>query len=209
MCVCVGEGCLCLSSLQSQWEYSLRSPPAREHVCIWWIAVVSDSLWPHGLQHARLPFPPSTFGSFSNSCPSSWWCHPTISYSVISFSSCSESFPALGSFPVSQFFVSGGQTMAVSASTSVLPMNTQDWSPWVDWLDLLAVQGTFKSLTHHYSTKASILQNSTFFTVQFSHPYPTTGKTIALTRWTFVDKVISLFPRQTIQYHTNPSLCPG
>ena len=100
---CVG-GCLCLSSLHSQWEYSLRSPPARGHICIWWIAVISDSLWPHGLKHTRLPCPTPTSRSCSNSCPSSWWCHQTISYSVISFSSCPQSFPASGSFPVSQFF---------------------------------------------------------------------------------------------------------
>ena len=93
---------------------------------------------------------------------------------------------------MSQLFASGGQSIGVSASVSVLPMNTQDQSFRMDWLDLLAVQGTFNSLLQHHSSKASILQCSTFFTVQLSHPYMTTGKTIALTRWIFVGKVMSL-----------------
>ena len=88
-------------------------------------SIVYDSLWPHGLQHARPPCPSPTPRIYSNSCPLSWWCHPTISSSVIPFSSCLQSFPASGSFPVSQFFASGGETIEVSASTSVLPMNTQ------------------------------------------------------------------------------------
>ena len=108
--------------------------------------------------------------------------------------SCPQSFQHQSLFPVSQLFTSGGQSIAVSASTSVLPMNTQDWSPlgWTGWLDLLAVQGTLKSLLQHHSSKASILWRSAFFTVQLSHPYMTTGKIIALTRWTFVGKVMSL-----------------
>ena len=92
-------------------------------------SVVSDSLWPHGLQHARLSCPSPTLRAYSNSCPSNWWCHPTISSSVLPFSSCLQSFPALGSFPVSQFFTSGGQSIRASASASVLPMNIQDWFP--------------------------------------------------------------------------------
>ena len=92
---------------------------------------------------------------------------------------------------MSQLFESGGQRIGVSASTSVLPMNTQNWSPRMDWLDL-AVQGTLKSLTQHHSSKASIIWRSAFFTVQLSHPYMTTGKTITLTRRTFVGKVMSL-----------------
>ena len=90
---------------------------------------MSDSLKPHELQHARLPCPSPTLGVYSNPCPSSWWCHPAISSSVFPFSSCPQSFPALGSFPMSQLFAWGGQSIRVSASTSVLPMNTQDWSP--------------------------------------------------------------------------------
>ena len=93
-------------------------------------SVVSNSLRSHGLQHARLPCPsPPALGACSNSCPLSWWCHLTISSSVIPFFSCFQSFPASESFPMSQFFTSGGQSIGVSASASVLPMNIQDWSP--------------------------------------------------------------------------------
>ena len=150
-------------------------------------SVVSDSLRPHELHHARPPCPSATPGVHSNSRPSSWWCHPAISSSVVPFSSCPQSLPASGSFPMSQIFAWGGQSTGVSASASVLPMNTQDWSPlgWTGWIPL-------KSLLQHHSSKASILQRPAFFTVQLSHPYMTTGKTIALTRWTFVGKVMSL-----------------
>ena len=153
-------------------------------------SVMSNSLWPHEPQHARPPCPSPTPGVHPNSCPLSWWCHPTTSSSVVPFSSCPQSFPASRSFPMSQLFTSGGQSTGVSASTSVLPMNTQDWSPlgW-DWLDLLAVQGTLKSLLQHHSSKASILRCSAFSIIQLSHPYMTIGKSIALTRQTFVGKV--------------------
>ena len=123
--------------------------------------------------------------------PSSQWYHPTISSSVIPFSSHLQSLPVSGSFLRSHVFAWGGQSTGVSASASVLPMNTQD-SFRMDWLDLLEVWGTLKSLLHHHSSKASIFLCSAFFTVQFSHPYMTTGKTIALTRWTLIDKVVSL-----------------
>ena len=93
-------------------------------------SVVSNSLWPHGLQHARLPSPSPTPGCCLNSCPLSQWCHPTISFSVDLFASCLQSFPASGAFPMSQFFALGGQSTGVSASASVLPMNIQDWFPW-------------------------------------------------------------------------------
>ena len=152
----------------------------------------SDSLQPHGLQHARLPCLSPTPRDCSNSCPSSQWCHPTISSFVVSFSSRLQSFPASGSFPMSRFFASGGLSIGASASTSVLPINIQDWFPRVNWLYLLAVQGTLKSLLQHYSSKESILYSSVFFKVQISYPYMTTGKSIALTRWTFVGKVVSL-----------------
>ena len=129
-----------------------------------------------------------------NSSPLNQYCHRTIFSSVVPFSSRLQSFPASGSFQTSQFFPSGGQSTGVSASTSVLPMNTQDWSSFfrMDWLDLLAVQGTLKSFLQHHSSKASVFRHSAFFTVQHSHPHMTTGKTIALTRWTFVGKVMSL-----------------
>ena len=150
---------------------------------------MSDSLWPHEPQHARPPCLSPTPGIYRNSCPLSQWCHLTISFSVDPFSSCLQSFPTLGSFQLSWLFTSGGQTIWVSALTSVLPMNTQDWYT-LGWtgLDLLAIQGILKSLLQHHSSKASILWCSAFFIVQLSHPYMTTGKTIALTRWTFVEK---------------------
>ena len=99
---------------------------------------LSDSLRPHGLQQARLPCPSPTPGAYSNSCPLSWWCHPTISSSVIPVSSCLQSCPASGSFSVSQFFPSGGQSFGVSASSSVHPMNIKDWFPlgWTGWISL-------------------------------------------------------------------------
>ena len=157
-------------------------------------SVLSDSLQ-HGLQHAGLPCPSPTPRAFSNSYPSSWWYHPTISSSVILFSFCLQSFPASESFPVSQFFASGSQSIGVSASASALPVNEYSGliSFRMDWLDLwLAVQGTLKSLLQHCSSKASILWCSAFFIVQTSHPYMTTGKDIVLTKRTFVGKVMSL-----------------
>ena len=158
-------------------------------------SVVSNSLQPHGLQHARLLCPSPTPRACSNSCPSSW-CHPTIS--VVPFSSCLQSFPASGSFPISQLFTSDGQSIGVSATASVLPLNIQDWFPLgltglISLFSCLeSLQGTLKSLRQHRSLKASILLHSAFFIVQLSHPYMTTGKTIALTRWTFVGKVMCL-----------------
>ena len=166
---------------------------------------MSTSLWPHRLQHAKLHCPSLTPGACSNSCPSSRWCHPTISTSVIPFSSCLQSFPAPGSFPMSQFFTSGGQNIRTSGgqniSFAISPSNeySMDWlfkgltSFRMDGLDLLVVQGTLKSLLQHHSSKASILQHSAFFMVQLSHPYMTTGKTIALTRGIFVGRVMSAF----------------
>ena len=103
-------------------------------------SVESDSLWPHGLQHTRLPCPSPTPGGYSNSCPLSQWCHPTISSSVVPFS-CLQSFPASGSFPMSRFIASGGQSIGVSASASVLPMNIQDWFP-LGLTGLISLQGS-------------------------------------------------------------------
>ena len=150
-------------------------------------SVVSESLRPHELQHTRLPCPSPTPRACSNSV------HPTISSSVIPFSSHLQSFPASGPFQMNQFFASGSQSIGVSASASVLPMNIQDWFPLglTGWISLKSKW--LSSLLQHHSSKASILQCSAFFIVQLSHPYMTTGKTIALTRWTFVGKVISAF----------------
>ena len=142
-------------------------------------SVMSHFLRPHGLQHTRPPCLSPTPGVYPNSCPLSQWCHPTISSSVVPFSSRLQSFPASGSFQMSQFFVSGGQSIGVSASASVLPINIQDWFPLgLIGLIFLIVQGTLKNLLQHHSSKASVLQHSAFFIVQLSYPYMTTGKTI-------------------------------
>ena len=122
------------------------------------LSVVSASLRPHESQHARPPCPSPVPRVYPNSCPSSRWYHPAISSSVVPFSSCPQSLPASGSFPMSQLFTSGGQSIEVSASASVLPMYIQDWFPLeLTGLDLLAVQRTLKSLLQNHSSKASIL----------------------------------------------------
>ena len=153
---------------------------------------MSYSLWPHGLQHARPPCPSQTPGVYSNSCPSSQWRHPAISSSVVPFLS-HLSFPASGSFQMSQFFAFRCPKYW-NFSFNISPSNEHPGliSFRMDWLDLLAVEGTLKSLLQHHSSKASILRRSAFFIVQLSHPCMTTGKTIALTRRTFVGKVMSL-----------------
>ena len=110
--------------------------------------VVSDSLWPHGLQHTRLSCPSPSPRVCPSSCPSHWWCHPTISSSAIPFSPCLQSFPASGSFPMSQFLTSGGQSIGPSVSASVLPMNIQDWFPW-GWTGLTSLLSkTLKSFSN-------------------------------------------------------------
>ena len=110
-------------------EVDINSPQIKFSSVLFSCSVVSDSLPPHESQHASPPCPSPTPGVYPNSCPLSWWCHPAISSSVVSFSSCPQSLPALGSFPMSQLFAWGGQSIGVSASASVLPVNTQDWSP--------------------------------------------------------------------------------
>ena len=154
-------------------------------------SVVSETLWPQELQHAKTPCASPTYGVHPNSCLLNRWCHLSISSSIVPFSSCPQSFPASGSFPVSQLFTSGGQSIGVSASISVLPMNIQDWSP-LGWTGWILQSKELSSLRQHHSSKAWILWCSAFFIVQLSHPYMTTGKTIALTRRTFVDKEMSL-----------------
>ena len=117
-------------------------------------SVVPDSLWPHGLQHARLPYPSPIPGACSNLCPLSRWCHPTISSSGVPFSSRFQSFPASGSFPMSQFFASGSQSIGVVASASILPMNIQDWFPlgWTGWISSLpkGLSRVFSNNTVHW-----------------------------------------------------------
>ena len=146
---------------------------------------MSDSLPPHGQQHARIPCLSSTPGACSNLCPSNWWCHPTISSSVIPFC-CLQSFPVSGSFPMSQFFTSGDQSIGVSASAYVFPMSIQDWFP-LGLTGSISLQSKGLSRVFFNTTvqEHQFFGNSAFFMVQPSHPYMTTGKTIALTRWTF------------------------
>ena len=153
-------------------------------------SVMSDSLQPHESQHARPPCPSLNPGVYSNSCPLSLWCHSAISSSVIPFSSCPQSLPASGSFPKSPFFAWGGQSIGDSDSAPVLSMDTQDWSAWgcTGWISLQSkgLSGVFSNTT---------VQKHQCFGAQLSsqpHPYMTTGKSIALTRWTFVGKVMSL-----------------
>ena len=155
-------------------------------------SVVSDSLQPHESQHARPPCPSPSPGVHSDSRPSSPWSHPAISSSVVPFSSCPQSLPA--SVFCNESTLCRRWPKYWSFSFSINPSKEHPGliSFRMDWLDLLAVQGTLKSLLQHHSWKASILQHSAFFIVQLSHPYMTTGKTIALTRRTFVGKVMSL-----------------
>ena len=154
---------------------------------------MSDSLWPHGLQHTRPPCPTRTSRVHPNPYPLSRWCRPAISSSVVPFSSCPQSFPASGYFQISQLFTLGGQSIGVSASTSVLPMNTQDWLPlgWTGWISLQS-KGLSRVFSNTTVQKHQFFSAQLFFIVQLSHPYITTGKTIALTRRIFVGKVISL-----------------
>ena len=156
-------------------------------------SVLSDSLWPHELQHGRPPCPSPTARVYPNSYPSSRWCHPTIWSSVVPFSSCPQSFPASVSFQMSQLFPSDGQSIGVSATTSVLPVNTQDWSPlgWTGWISLQS-----KGLSRVFSS--TTVQKHQFFGAQLSSQTNShihtwlLWKTIALTRRTFVDRVMSL-----------------
>ena len=157
-------------------------------------SVMSDSLQLCGLHHARPPCPSPTAKIHPNSCPLSPWCHPTISSSVVPFFSCPQSLTASGSFPMSQLIIIIIIIIIItiiirwakywSFSFSISPSNEHPGliSFRMDWLDLLAVQGTLKSLLQYHSPKASLLWCSTFFRVQLSHPYMTTGKTKALTR---------------------------
>ena len=155
---------------------------------------MSDSLRPHGLQHARPPCPSLTPRIYQNPCPLSWWCHPTISSHVIPFNSCLQSFPASGVFSnESALHIRWSKIWSFSFNISPSNEHLGLISFRMDWLDLLAVQRTLKSLLQHHSSKASILWCSAFFIVQLSHPYMTTRKTIALTRLLCWQSNISFF----------------
>ena len=147
---------------QRNWdstEYLTRTNESVQFGC----SVMSDSLWPHEPQHARPPCPSPTPGVHQNPCPLSWWCHPTILSSVISFSFCPQSVPASGSFPMSQLFASGGQSTGVSDSTWVLPMNTQDWSHF-GWTGRISLQS--KGLSRVFSN--TTVQKHQVFCTQLS-----------------------------------------
>ena len=162
-------------------------------------SVLSHSLWPYRLQQGRLPCQSPTPGVCSNSCSLSQWCHPTISSSVISFSSSLQHCPASGSF-CNESVLCLRWMKYWSFNFSIRSSNEYSGliSFRIDWLDLLLVQWTLRSLLQHHSSKASVLWRSTFFMVQLPHPYVTTGKTIALTTWTFVSKVMSLLFNNSI-----------
>ena len=176
-------------SIGVQWESAIYCWP--EVFCLYSIqfshSVVSDSLGPHGLQHPGLPCPSSTLGVYLNSCSLSRWCHSSISSSVVPFFSRLQSLPATGTFPMRwpKYWNCSFNISPSNEYSGLIPFR-------MDWVDLPAVQGTLKSLLQHYSSKASILRCSAFFIIQLSHPYMTTGKTIALIRQTFVGKVMSL-----------------
>ena len=179
--------------LKTLWRFFKKLKVELPLLLLFGHSVVSDSLQPPGLQHTRLPCPSSFPRACSNSCPLSWWCHPTILFFVIPFPSCLQSFPASESFSMSQLFESGGQSIWVSASTSVLPMNTQDWSPlgWTGWIFLQS-----KEFSRVFSN--TTVQKLQFFGAQLSlesnshiHTWPL-EKTIALTRRIIVNKVMSL-----------------
>ena len=166
----------CLYSAES---WPVKNPVIYRIYAQFSCSVMSNSLLPHGLQHARLPCPSPVPEAHSNSCAFSRWCHPAISSSVVPFSSCLQSSPASGSFQMSQFFASGGQSIGVSASTSVLPMNIHSGliSFRIDWFDLLAVQGTFSSLLQttiqkcqFLSAQSSLWTNSHICTWQLEEP---------------------------------------
>ena len=150
--------------------------------------VISESLQPHGLQHARLPCPSPSPGACSDSHPWSQRCHPPLVYSVIPFSSRLQSFPASGSFQMSQLFASGGHSIGASASTSVLLMNIQDWSPLGGLVGSPCSPSDSQESSPTPQFKSIIIWHSAFLMVQLSHPYMTTGRTMALIRWTLVGK---------------------
>ena len=180
--------CPCVEGILYKHKIILNEFSRTISVQFSWV-VVSDSLWPCEPQHARPPYPSPTLGIHPNPCPLSRWCHPTISSSVVPFSSCLQSFPASGSFQKSALRIRWQKYWSFSFKTSPTNEHPGLISFRMDWFDLLAVQGTLKSLLQHHSSKASILRWSAFFTVQLSHPYMTTGKTIALTIRTFVGNV--------------------
>ena len=182
----ISQGCLWVQHVFGQsfwlWQCSVQFS----------CSVVSDSLWPHEPQHARPPCPSPTPGVYLSSCPLSWWCHQINSY-LLSSSPPALSLPSIRVFSnESALHMRWPKYWSFSFNISPSNEHSRLISFRMDWLDLLAVQGTLKSILQHHSSKTSVLQSSAFFIVQLSHPYMTTGKTIALTRQTFVGKVMPL-----------------
>ena len=157
------------------------------------LSVVSNSVQPHDLQHARVPCPSPASRVCSSSCPLSWWCHSTISSSVAPFCSYPQSFPASGFF---QWVGSHMKCPKYWHFNFSISLSSEYSGFWIDLFELLEVQETLKSLLLHHNLKASILWHTAFFMVQLSPPYTTTGKTITLTRWTFVNNVMQCFCKQ-------------
>ena len=176
-----------------QFKILPHADERRQVLFLFSCSVVSSSLWPHGLQHARHPCPSPSPRACSDSCPLSQWCHPTISSSVVHFFSCLQSFPASGSFLMNWLCTSGSQSIGASTSASVLPINIQDWFPLgLTWLISLLTKGLSRVFSNTTVSKASILWCSAFFMVQLSHLCMTAGKTTALTRQTFGAQVMCL-----------------
>ena len=208
------------SRIQVTVSTGCEKPHLQSHLCsqcelantssaLFSCSVMSDSLGPHGLQHARPACPSPTPGAYSDSCPSNRWCHPTISSSVVPFSSCPQSFPASGSFPVNRFFTSGGQSIGVSASASVLPMNIQDWFPLgrTSWISLQSkgYQVVNKYFLSEQKTDCNSFLKDIAFSTKFllSHPlkappkYHTKFKErihpVTDDRWTFFKALVTYF----------------
>ena len=172
------------------WELSQNEVKV-DHVAALSHPLTSNSLRPHGLQHARPPCPSPLPEVCPSSCPLNLWCHPTISSSVTVFSFCLQSSPTSRSFPMSQLFASGAQNIGAAASASILPKSIQGWFPLrLTGLISLLSKDSQQSFPAH-SSKTLILWCSAFFILQLSYPYMTTGKTITLTIWIFVGKVLT------------------
>ena len=157
---------------KERWIYTHRDNPTNS--VQFSRSLVSDSLRPYELQHAGPPCPSPTPGVYPNPCPLTQWCHPAISSSVVPFSSCPQSFPASGSFQMSHFFESGGQSIGVSASTSVLPMNTQDWSPlgWTGWISLQSKDSPESSPTPQFKSINSLVLSFLYSPTLHIHTWP-------------------------------------
>ena len=172
--------CSCLARFGFSFKeliLMVRLYHSRKDLLLFSLSFGFDSLWPHGLQHTSLSCPSLSPRVWLNGHELEQWCHPTISSSVVPFSSCLQSFPALGSFQMSQLFLSGGQSIGASASSSVFPVTTQDWFP-LEWTGWISLQSKGLSSAFSNTTVQKGLWCSAFLMVQLSYPYMTTGKSI-------------------------------